>query len=70
MNITAMKTKIEELDYYVNLFDEFYCKRVSYMIRLTCSSEENHQKIKYKRNLYTVYLEFISEKINKLKLEL
>jgi hypothetical protein len=66
-----MREKIEQMDYYFNLMMEFTARRTSDALREFSSSEINEShKYRHRVHLKTIYIEFLTEKINRLKLEL
>lgn len=60
-----MRKKLEEMLRLAELQVEFDFKKIAMLLRSRTDKEAKH-----KANLYTIYIKFIEEKLNRLKLEL
>ena len=65
----AMRRKLEDMLRLAELQVEYDFKKIALLLR-SCAQGEDNAKCKHRANLYTIYIEFIDEKLNKLKIQL
>lgn len=66
---TAMRRKLEEMLRLSELQVEFDFKKIAMLFRAG-SQGDDKEKCKHRANLYEIYIDFIDEKLNKLKTQL
>lgn len=67
--LKAMRRKLEEMLRLAELQVEYDFKKIAMLFR-SCSNHEDKAKCKHRANLYTIYIDFIEQKLNKLKIQL
>lgn len=64
-----MREKIEQLNDLYCLLLEYNTKRISYALR-SLSKHEDQERYRHKHEICTICIEYLTEKINKIKSEL